>query len=98
MNTSELSLKSLHLLSPSLADDFRDQLEAAVKDCQQRPALAKKREVSVKLAITPDPEDADDVLIFPVTTSKRPAREIQPIRARRTPKNQLQFDFSDEAI
>ena len=98
LNTTELSLKSLHLLSPGLADDFQQQLEAAVKDCKQRPSLAQKRVVEIKLTITPHPEDPDDVAIEPVTTRKTPARKIEPIRARRTPRNQLQFDFLEESM
>jgi len=98
MSTTELSLKSLHLLSPGLADDFQQQLEAAVQDCKQRPSLPDKREVTLRLAVTPHPEDPDDVAIQPVTTRKTPARKIDPIRARRTPKNQLQFDFLDEYL
>jgi hypothetical protein len=98
MQSTELSLKSLHLLSPGLADDFQQQLEAAVQDCRQRPSLADKREVTIKLTVTPHPEDPDDVAIQPVTTRKTPARKIDPIRARRTPKNQLQFDFADELL
>jgi hypothetical protein len=97
MHTAELSLRTLHQLSPGLADDFQQQLEAAVMDCKQRPSLADKREVTIKLTVTPHPEDPDDVLIQPVTMRKTPARKIDTIRARRTPKNQLQFDFrSDE--
>jgi hypothetical protein len=69
--------------------------EAAVLDCRQRPALAEKREVAIRLVIKPHPEDVDDVLIEPVTTRKTPARKIQPVRARRTHRNQLQFDFSE---
>jgi hypothetical protein len=98
MPSTELSLKSLHLLSPGLADDFQQQLEAAVMDCKQRPSLADKREVTIKLTVTPHPEDPDDVSIQPVTTRKTPARKIDPIRARRTPRNQLQFSFSEEDL
>ena len=98
MQTTELTLRSLHLLSPGLADDFAEQLENAIRDCRQRPSLAAKREITLKIAITPHPEDPDDVSIAPVTTSKTPARKIDPVRARRTPKNQLQFDFSDEDL
>ena len=68
METTELTLKSLHLLSPGLAADFQQQLEAAVMDCKQRPSLAAKREVQIKLTVTPHPEDPDDVMIEPVTT------------------------------
>ena len=96
--TSQLTLKSLHLLSADLADDFSQQLTAAVMDCKQRPALGEKREVTIKLTVTPDPQDPDDVLIQPITTSKTPARKIQAIKARRTPRNQLQFDFQEEDL
>lgn len=94
--TATLTLETLHKLSPGLASDFIDQLEAACADCRQRPALAKPREVTIKLTITPHPEDPDDVLIEPVTTRKTPARRIEPIRARRTHKNQLQFDWFED--
>ncbi len=96
MKTATLSLETLHQLSPGLAADFRQQLESAVDDCRQRPSLANKREVTIKLTVTPHPEDPDDVLIAPVTTRKMPARNIEPIRARRTPRNQLQFDFAED--
>lgn len=98
MNSTELSLRSLHLLSSGLADDFQQQLEAAVADCRQRPSLPNKREITLKLSVKPHPEDPDDVLIEPVTTRKTPARKIEPIRARRTRANQLQFDFADESL
>lgn len=56
---AQVTLETLHLLSPGLAADFTDQLEAAVADCRQRPALAQKREVTIKLTIKPHPEDPD---------------------------------------
>lgn len=93
MKSATLELSTLHMLSPDLADDFSQQVEAAVADCRQRSSLAKPRIVELKLTITPHPEDPDDVLIEPVTTRKTPARHIMPIRARRTTKNQLQFDW-----
>lgn len=98
MNTTQLDLKSLHLLSDGLREDFAQQIEAAVQDCKQRPSLAAKREITLKLTITPHPEDPDDVLIQPVTTRKMPARKIESIRARRSASNQLQFDFADEDL
>jgi hypothetical protein len=94
--TTTLELATLHRLSDDLAADFTQQVEAAVLDCRQRPSLPAKREVTLKLTITPHPEDPEDVVILPVTTRKTPSREIDPIRARRTPKNQLQFDWMDD--
>jgi hypothetical protein len=96
MNTTTLELQTLHLLSADLAEDFAHQVSAAVADCRQRPSLAAKREVTLKLSITPHPDDSDDVCVVPVTTRKTPARKIDAIRARRTMRNQLQFDFEDE--
>jgi hypothetical protein len=95
MKTANLELKTLHLLSDDLTVDFVQQIEAAVLDCKQRPSLSAKREVSLKLTVTPHPEDPEDVVILPVTTRKTPARKIDPIRARRTGRNQLQFDWND---
>ena len=98
MKTTDLTLRSLFLLSEGLTDDFAQQLEAAVLDCKQRPSLPDKREITIKLTVTPHPEDPDDVLIQPVTTRKTPARKIEPVRARRTPRNQLQFDFLGDDV
>jgi len=98
MDTAQLNLRSLYLLSSGLDSDFREQLEAAVLDCKQRPSLAEKREITLRLTITPHPMDPDDVLIQPVTTRKTPARKNEPIRARRTGQNQLQFDFQEQDL
>lgn len=97
--TTELTLKSLHLMSPGLAADFQQKVTSAVLDCKQRPALGQVRTVEIKLTITPHPEDPDDVLIAPTCTSKTPARKVDIVRARRTPRtNQLQFDFSEDRM
>ena len=93
MKSATMNLETLHLLSPELVEDFRQQLDAAVADCRQRPALSKKREVHLRLEITPHPQDVDDVLITPTTVRKTPARVIQPIRGRRGRQDQLLFDF-----
>jgi hypothetical protein len=91
--TAVLTLETLHYLSEGLRADFDQQLAAAVADCKIRPAINKPREIKLLLRIKPHPQDADDVLIEPVTTTKTPARAVDPIRARRSAKGQLQFDF-----
>ena len=96
MSSTALNLDTLHRLSEGLCEDFRQQLAVAVEDCRQRPSLAAKREVTLKLEIIPHPEDPEDVLIMPVTTRKTPARKIEPIRARVTNRGQLLFDFRDD--
>ena len=96
MKAMTLSLETLSKLSPDLNDDFNMQLESAIADCRQRPSLPAKREVLLKLVIYPHPQDPDDVMIEPVTQRKTPTRKINPIHARRTAKNQLQFDFMED--
>lgn len=98
MPSTNLTLKSLHLLSEGLVSDFDEQLQACIQDCRQRPSLAAKREVTIKFSVTPHPEDPDDVLIEPVTTRKTPARKIEPVRGRTNGVNQLQFDFAEEDL
>jgi hypothetical protein len=95
--TATLTLETLHLLSDDLALDFNAQLADAIADCRARPGVAKKRTVQLQLVITPHKEDIDAVLITPITTRKTPARELDPIRGRPTPKNQLQFTFDGES-
>jgi len=94
MKTATLTLETLHLI-PGLQADFDQQIEALVADCKRRPAIAKKRTLKVELDIIPHKEDPEDVLIFPVVSTKRPATTIDPIRGRRTRIGQLQFDFAD---
>jgi hypothetical protein len=93
METAILTLQTLHLLSEDLQRDFDQQLAAAVADCKARPAIDKPREIKLQLRIKPHLSDPEDVLIEPVTTTKTPSRHIDGIRARRSAKGQLQFDF-----
>jgi hypothetical protein len=96
MKAATLTLETMHLLSAGLQEDFRQQIEAAIVDCRQRPSLPDKREACLKLTIIPHPQDPDDVLITPVTTRKTPARHIEPIRGRRSKKDQIQFDVRED--
>ena len=95
---AELSLRTLDLLAPDAGADFAKALESAVRDCQERPAQDSKREITVKVAITPHPNDADDVEVNVSTSSKLPARKVPTVRARRTPRAQLQFKFTDQEL
>jgi len=96
MQTAALKLETLHLLSAELRNDFEEQMKVAVSDCRRRPAYGKPREVKIQIRIKPHPDDADDVLIEPVTTLKTPARQLDPVRARRSRNDQLQFDFEKD--
>lgn len=93
--TATLKLETLHLI-PELAGDFDQQIASLVADCKARPAIKKKRSLKVEISVEPHPQDPDDVWIYPVVSSKRPATEIDPIRGRRTRAGQLQFDFAED--
>lgn len=96
---TDLTLKSLHLLSPQLAADFQDKMRAAVVDVKQRITLGQAREVSIKLVVKPHPEDEADVLIQPEVTAKTPSRKLEAIRCLRNNKtNQLRFEFEDSDL
>lgn len=95
MKTATLKLETLHLI-PGLGEDFDKQVESLVADCKTRPGVSKERTLKLELKIEPHEEDADDVWIRPVITSKRPSTMVDPIRGRRTRSGQLQFDFADD--
>jgi hypothetical protein len=92
MAVAALQCSTLHLL-PGVAEDFGDQIKRLVEDCKSRPAIDKPRILKVELRISPHPQDANDVSIEPILTTKSPARRHDPIRARCSRTNQLQFDF-----
>lgn len=96
MKTATLKLETLHLI-PLLAEEFEAQVSALVADCHRRPGLNKKRTLKIELEITPTTDDAEDVFIQPVISSKRPSMAIDKVRGRRTRQGQLQFDFSEES-
>lgn len=95
MKTATLKLETLHLI-PGLAEDFDRQVEQLVADCKQRPGLAKPRKLKLELDVEPHADDADDVWVRPVISTRRPATQIDPVRGRRTRAGQLQFDFSED--
>ncbi len=75
--TATLKLETLHLI-PGLQEDFDRQIEALVADCKAPPGNTADRALKVELKIRPHKEDAEDVLISPVITSKQPAESPRP--------------------
>jgi len=75
-------LQTIHRLG-HLAEDFDSLLAAAVRDCQQRPAMTKAREVRISVRITPDQTDPADVIVQAAVGAKMPGRSAQ-IMIRRT--------------
>lgn len=102
MNTTDLNLKSLHLLSPEMREKFDEKIRQAVADCRQREKVTANRKIELLLKIKPDPDDPDDVSIEPVVKCSFPAESmtdnIHPMKGRTGLAGQLQFDFSDDAI
>ena len=96
---TDLTLKSLHLLSDTLSDDFAEKMQAAVRDVRQRVGLSANRTVTIKLSVKPHPEDADDVSLQCEVTSSTPARKHESLRLIRNNKtNQLRFEFSEDQL
>ena len=91
--TATLTLETLHIFSGELAESFDQYMVTAVADCKDRPGHHDKRVVTIKLVITPDEQDEDDVLIEPSVSVSLPCRKIVSTQARRTRNDQLQFDF-----
>lgn len=91
--TKLLCLETLHLI-PGLKDDFDEQYKRLVEDCSKRSSLQKARKIKIELSLTPHENDPDDVVVETTTSSRMPARVIDPIRGRRTKTNQLRFDLS----
>jgi hypothetical protein len=93
--TATLKLETLHLI-PGLKD-FQLHLERpGLVDGGPRAAVGDERFDLPVEVIEPHPQDAEDVWISPIITSKRPATKIDPVRGRRTRTGQLQFDFADD--
>lgn len=96
MKGKELSLATLHELSEGFSEDFGQQLQAIMADCKERPSIAAKRTIQLKLSVVPHPENPNEVLVEAVASCKVPARKMEPIRAIRSKRNQLLFGFPQE--
>lgn len=76
----ELSLESLHeVQGGEIKKDFDSLLATLINDCQQRPAIDKARTLTIKIEITPAPDDTghcESCDMRAVVTSKQPARAI----------------------
>ena len=53
----KLSLSTVSALDEAVELAFNQALEAAYKDCVDRPGLSKGREITLKLVLKPDPDE-----------------------------------------
>jgi hypothetical protein len=83
-------LESIHKIG-HLAEDFDALLTQAVRDCKERPAMAKPREIKLTVRVIPSKQSADDVEVHSVVTGKTPAREALPYLMQTTINNGLKF-------
>lgn len=95
MKSTQLSLATLHMQCPDLANQFDRVLKELVMDCRERPGVSKDRKMTIAVHVKPHPNDPEDVLLYPVMGSRRPAVEFEAHRLRTSRSNQLIFDFGD---
>ncbi len=76
----ELSLESLHeVQGGEIKKDFDSLLASLIEDCNQRPAISKARTLTIKIELTPAPDETghcESCDLRAVVTSKQPARAI----------------------
>ena len=58
------TLRSLYKMR-GLEDEFDRLLEQVTRDCIERRTNTKAREITLKLKVTPDPGDEDNVIVQP---------------------------------
>lgn len=87
---SVFKLETIHKVG-HLAEDFDTLLTQAVRDCKERPAMAKPREIKLTVRVTPSKQEADDVIVQSVVTGKTPAREALPYLMQTTVNDGLKF-------
>jgi len=63
-NYKPFNLRSIHKMR-GVEDEFDRLMSQATQDCLQRPTNTKPRELTIKLKLTPDPSDADNVIVEP---------------------------------
>jgi len=89
-NKSVFKLETIHKVG-HLAEDLDALLTAAVRDCKERPEMARPREIKLTIRVTPSKQEADDVVVHSVVTAKSPAREALPYLMQTTINNGLKF-------
>jgi hypothetical protein len=87
---SVFKLETIHKVG-HLGEDFDALLTAAVRDCKERPAMTKAREIKLTVKVTPHKDDADDVVVQTEVTGKTPARSALPYLMQTTANNGLKF-------
>jgi hypothetical protein len=84
------SLRNLYKITP-LAEAFDDLLRSLARDCIDRPGETKNRELTIKLKITPDASDPDNVIVEPVIGNKMPSRRIDRYRMTTAADGEIRF-------
>jgi len=90
MSRTKFQAKNLHKVS-GLADEFDRLITAATADCLERPGVKQKRQVSIVVDLTPNPQDVEQVIVATCVKSKTPVRGAAPYLMNTTIKNELQF-------
>lgn len=76
----ELSLESLHeVQGGEIKKDFDALLATCIEDCTSRPAIDRARTITIKIELTPAPDETghcETCDVRATVTSKQPARTI----------------------
>lgn len=88
---TEFGLKSIHRVK-DLDEQFGEHLRKMTEDCLARPAVGAAREINLKLKLTPDASDPDNVLVDFVVTTKIPKHDIDRYRMLTSTRGELRFE------
>ena len=86
----EFVLKTLCKID-KLNEPFNDLLKLATRDCLERREESKAREIVLKIRLTPDPNNQDDVIMVASVKGKCPDRLVQAYRMTTSSKGDLRF-------
>ena len=87
----QFKLRSIYKMR-GLEEEFDRSLEQMVRDCLDRRAITKTRELTLKLKMTPDPKDEDNVIVEVVMPQLKLTRPpLDPYRMTTGAAGDLRF-------
>jgi hypothetical protein len=90
MSKTKLELKNVAKMK-GMEEEFNRLLTLATEDCLARPGIKQKRQVIMTVELTPNPNDAEQVVVRPFCKSKGPVRKGADYVMNTTVRNELTF-------
>ena len=72
-NSFTFDFSGLQNFDDAVTKDFNLQLQKIVSDCRKRPSCNEARSINLNIEALPSENDADDVIITCIVSSKIPA-------------------------